>query len=90
MRESTQRRVRRSVAEWRTICERFARSGLDVAEFCSREQLTISSFKKWYRRCTQKGALSEAFVELVAPAAPPQVWAVEVELPSGVRVRFRG
>ena len=54
MRESTQRRVRRSEAEWRTICERFAHSGLEVAEFCSREQLTVSNFKKWYRRCRRE------------------------------------
>ena len=49
-RESTNGRVRRSLAEWRTICERFARSGLGAEEFCLREKLTVSSFKKWYRR----------------------------------------
>jgi hypothetical protein len=37
MRESTNGRVRRSLAEWRTICERFARSGPGVEEFCLRE-----------------------------------------------------
>jgi len=46
MRESPQRRVRRSVAEWRMICERFAHKGLEVVEFWSREQLTVSNFKK--------------------------------------------
>jgi hypothetical protein len=45
MRGSASGRVQRSLAEWCTLCERFARSGLDVAEFCSREQLTVSSFK---------------------------------------------
>jgi hypothetical protein len=49
-RESTNGRVRHSLAEWRTICERFARSGLGAEEFCLREKLTVSSFKKWYRR----------------------------------------
>ena len=34
MPKSTNGRVRRSLAEWRTLCERFARSGLNVAEFC--------------------------------------------------------
>jgi hypothetical protein len=38
MRVSANRRVRRSQAEWRTLCERFTRSGLEVAEFCSREK----------------------------------------------------
>jgi hypothetical protein len=90
MRVTSNGKVWRSEAEWRTICMRFAQSGLSPKEFCQREVLAVGSFRKWYQRCTGKGALSEAFVELVAPAAPPQVWAVEVELPSGVRVRFRG
>ena len=42
------------------------------------------------QRCAAKGALSEAFVELVPPPAPREPWAVEVELPSGVRLRLRG
>ena len=90
MRVTRNGKVWRSEAEWRTICERFAQSGLEPQEFCQRESLAGGSFRKWYQRCTAKGALSEAFVELVTPAAPPQGWAVEVELPSGVRVRFRG
>ena len=90
MRVTSNGKVHRSVAEWQTICERFVKSGLGPKEFCQREALALGSFRKWYQRCTQKGALSEAFVELVTPAAPPQVWAMEVELPSGVRVRLRG
>lgn len=90
MRVTANGKVWRSEAEWRTICARFAQSGLGPKEFCQREAIAVGSFRKWYQRCTAKGALSEAFVELVAPAAPSQVWAVEVELPSGVRVRFRG
>ena len=64
MRESPQRGVRHSLAEWRTICEQFARSGLGVEEFCLREQLTVSNFKKWYRRCLKEPQSSQ-FVELV-------------------------
>ena len=66
MRENAQRRVRRNLAEWRTICERFARIGLEVAEFCSREQLTVSSFKKWYRRCRREDQQGNQFIELVS------------------------
>jgi hypothetical protein len=54
MRESPQRGVRHSLAEWRMICERFAHSGFEVVEFCSREQSTVSNFKKWYRRCRRE------------------------------------
>ena len=84
MRVTSTGKVWRSEAEWRTLCERFAKSGLGPREFCQRESIAVGSFRKWYQRCTEKGALSEAFVELVAPSTQPQVWAVEVELPSGV------
>lgn len=90
MRVTSNGKVWRSEAEWRAICERFAKSGLDQKEFCQREAIAAGSFKKWYPRCTQGRAQAEAFVELVAPAAQPQVWAMEIEFPSGVRVRFRG
>jgi len=90
MRVTSNGKVRRSEAEWRAICERFVQSRLGPKEFCQREALAVGSFRKWYQRCTQKGALSEAFVELVAPPVPQEPWAVEVELPSGVRLRVRG
>jgi len=90
MRVTSNGKVCRSKAEWRAICTRFAQSGLGPKEFCQREAIALGSFKKWYPRCTEGRAQAEAFVELVTPAAQSQVWAVEVELPSGVRVRFRG
>jgi len=90
MRVTSNGKVWRSEAEWRTICERFTKSGLGPKEFCHREAIALGSFKKWYQRCAENGAQREAFVELLTPAAQSQVWAVEVELPSGVRVRFRG
>lgn len=90
MRVTSNGKVRRSVAEWRTICERFAKSGLGPQEFCQREAIALGSFKKWHQRCTESGGQAGAFVELIAPPIQRDVWAVEVELPSGVRVRFRG
>jgi len=90
MPKSTNGRVRRSLAEWRTLCERFARSGLDVAEFCSREQLTLSSFKKWYRRCREGEPQGSQFIELVPPPAARGRWEVEVALPNGTRLHLRG
>ena len=67
-RESTNGRVRRSLAEWRTLCERFARSGLGAEEFCLREKLTVSSFKKWYRRSLGEEQQGNPFIELVPPS----------------------
>ena len=90
MRVTSNGKVWRSEAEWRTICERFAQSGLGPKEFCQREAIALGSFKKWYQRGTKNGAQREAFVELVSPPVRSEVWAVEVELPSGVRVRLRG
>lgn len=90
MRESTNGRVRRSLTEWRTICERFARSGLGAEEFCHREKLTISSFKKWYRRCRGEEQQGSPFIELVPPPMAVGQWEVEVALPNGTRLRLRG
>ena len=90
MRESTQRGVRHSLAEWRTICEQFARSGLGIEEFCLREKLTVSNFKKWYRRCRRERQQSSQFIELVPPATVAGRWEVEVSLPNGTRLHLRG
>jgi len=90
MRESTQKRVRRSLAEWRTICEQFARSGLGVEEFCLREQLTVSNVKKWYRRCRREDQQGSQFIEVVPPAMGTGRWGVEVSLPNGARLHLRG
>jgi hypothetical protein len=83
MPKSTNGRVRRSLAEWRTLCERFARSGLDVAEFCSRAQLTLSSFKKWYRRYRGEEQQGGQFIEVVPPPIAVGRWEVEVALSNG-------
>ena len=41
MRVMSNGKVRRSVTEWRTICERFAQSGLGPKEFCQREAIAL-------------------------------------------------
>ncbi len=90
MRVSTKGRVRRSAAEWRTLCERFARSGLGVAEFCAREAITESRFKKWYQRSQGAAPPKGQFIELVPAVPGAGRWEVELELPSGARLRLRG
>ena len=90
MRVTSNGKVRRTVAEWQTICERFAKSGLGQQEFCQREAIPVGSFKKWYQRCLTQPAQKAAFVELVAAPARNEAWAVEVEFPSGIRLRLRG
>jgi hypothetical protein len=90
MRVTKSGKVRRSAAEWRAIGERFVQSRLRPKEFCQREAIALGTFKKWYPRCMASGAQPAAFVELVSPAVVREPWAVELELPSGARLRLRG
>ena len=80
---------RRSAAEWHGIIERYRQSGQGINEFCAQEGLTVGTFELWYRRhraAHRKGQ----FVEVTAPSVAASPWAVEVELPNGVRLRVRG
>jgi hypothetical protein len=85
------RRIRRSEAEWTEILSRFAASDLTVREFCRRERVSLSSFQRWRSRL---GSVSPAeFVELVpttAVAEPMPAWSLDIALPNGVQLRFRG
>ena len=90
MRVTSNGKVRRSEAEWRAICERFVQSRLGPKEFCQREAIALGTFKKWYPRYTESSLQPGAFVEVISQPVRSEGWAVEVELPSGVRVRCRG
>jgi hypothetical protein len=81
-------RVRRDVAEWREVLERFERSGLSRQAFCRREGIARTSLENWQRKL-RSGAVP-GFVELTSPQGKPEGWAVEVELPNGVVLRVRG
>jgi hypothetical protein len=83
-------RVQRSAAEWRAIIARYERSGAKQAEFCTREGIALHGFKKHYRRRQVVEAPAGAFVEVQPPAGEPESWAVELEFPSGLRLRVRG
>jgi hypothetical protein len=90
MRVTRNGKVWRSEAEWRTICARYGQSGLGVAQFCAREQLAVSSFQMWYRRCQQRASGPGQVIELAAAPPTPGGWEVELELPNGARLRLRG
>ena len=83
-------RVRRSRKEWKTILRRFESSGLAVQEYCRREGLPLSSFQRWRSRLSA-GTAAE-FVELTPSLSESATsgWALEVTLPHGVRLQFRG
>jgi hypothetical protein len=82
--------VQRSAAEWRGIIERYRQSGLGMKEFCAQEGLTLRTFEEWYRRQRRAERGKGQFVEVKPPVMTTGPWAVEVELPSGVRLRLRG
>jgi len=82
--------VQRSATEWREIIERYRQSGLGMKEFCAQEGLTLRTFEEWYRRQRRAAPGKGQFVEVKPPVPTAELWAVEVELPNGVRLRLRG
>ncbi len=87
MRGTAKGKAWRSEAEWRTICGRFAQSGLGVAEFCAREKLALSSFQTWDCRCRGAGRWKGQFIAVVPVAAGAGRWSGPA---SGTRLHLRG
>jgi hypothetical protein len=81
---------RRRAAEWHGSIERYRQSGQGITEFCAQEGLTVSTFELWYRRQRRAEHRLGQFVEVTAPSVAASPWALEVELPNGVRLRVRG
>jgi len=84
-------RVRRTEKQWTKILRRFESSGEGSRQFCRREGLALSSLQRWRQRLGTTSATR--FVELV-PGGPAEAtamsWSLEVSLPHGVSLRFRG
>ena len=85
-------KVRRTKDEWREILARWKRSGVAPEEFCRKQDLRLSSFRRWQERLDNDSARMQ-FVALTpeepaATTAPP--WVLEVTLPNGVQLRFQG
>ena len=86
-------RTQRSAEQWRSIIRRFDQSGLQPNDFCRRESLARSTFDLRRRRMSQ-GTPSSGFVELKQSPqdinATADSWTLEVDLPGGVHLCFRG
>jgi hypothetical protein len=80
----------RSAAQWSEIIARYRQSGLGRQDFCAAEGLVPRTFAKWERRCRRKEGTKGQFVAVASPLGGSGPWAVEVELPNGVRLRVRG
>ena len=82
--------VQRSAAQWSEIIARYRQSRLGSRDFCAAEGLVPRTFEKWERRLRRKEGAKGQFVELASLSSVSSPWAVEVELPNGVRLRVRG
>jgi hypothetical protein len=81
---------RRSAAEWRGLIERYRQSGLGINECCAQAGVRVRTFEQWYRRTRRAEQRTGQFVEVKPLGTAAGPWAVEVELPNGVRLRLRG
>lgn len=82
--------IQRSAAQWSEIITRYRQSGLGSRQFCEAEGVTLRTFEKWYRRIRRNETSKGKFLEVPAPVSASGPWAVEVEFPTGVRLRVRG
>jgi hypothetical protein len=82
--------VPRSAAQWREIIARYRQSGLGSRQFCEVEGLVPRTFAKGERRLRRQEGKKGQFVAVPTPHAEQGPWAVEVEFPTGVRLRVRG
>jgi hypothetical protein len=80
----------RSAAQWSEIIARYRQSGMGSRDFCAAEGLVPRTFAKWERRLRRKEGTKGQFVAVTSPLGGSGPWAVEVELPNGVRLRVRG
>ena len=80
--EQKERQWRQRIAQWQS-------SGLSVAAFCARHDLTTANFYAWRRTLQRRVAPQTPFVpvQLVADPAPPPACPLEVVLAAGRVVR---
>ena len=75
---------------WHQRLQRFRHSGLSVADFCDREEVSVASFYAWKRRLHDNAAPASAppgFVP-VRVLPPAHRAPVELVLPSGFVLRL--
>ncbi len=90
MRVERKRQVKRTKSQWQAIIKKFEQSDLTIKDFCIRESLVLSTFKRWQQNLSDK--LPAQFVDLSprSTPVPPTGWELEIKLPNGVHLQFRG
>jgi hypothetical protein len=84
------KRARRTRDDWHRLVKRFDASGLSQKEFCHHEALNENTFRLWRSRLRAADPTVVPFMELLPVPAPETPWTMELELPSGVKLRLRG
>jgi len=91
-------RIRRTEPEWKEIIDRFGKSGLLIAEFCEKEEISRSAFASWKKKLGAVRKKAPSFVEItnaakrrpsIQPLASSQT-SFELALPGGVTLRWQG
>jgi hypothetical protein len=72
-------------AYWRGLVERQAKSGLSIARFCEREDVSTASFYNWRRRLAEEADEQPAFVPV--RVQPDGGSALEIVLTGAVTIR---
>lgn len=91
MRTMQNGRIRRTKSEWKKIIHKFLESGLNAKEFCRREKLDPVNLARWRRQVASPPAAK--FVPVIPQVPEPPTgssWELEVSLPGGVHLQFRG
>ncbi len=62
-------RIRRTAPEWREIIDRFSTSGLGIAAFCEKEEISRSAFASWKKKLSggRKMGKSSAILAFSCP-----------------------
>ena len=89
-------KVFRSKEEWLELFGRQEESGLSPGAFCESEGISYSSFHKWRRPLIPEsssevgGSFVELSPKLVSKSLFKSIELIELELPSGLKLRIGG
>ena len=84
------RQTKRTEAEWKAIFKKHTRSGLTIREFCRRECLVQSTFKRWQQNLGEKTPAQFVDLSPASESAGRSSWEFAITLPNGVQLQFRG
>jgi len=82
--------MKKSRAEWESIVEAQAMSGLSQSAYSEREGVSLSSFQYWRGKLLKEKQAEPGFVEVPSLKELSRRGEIELELPHGIVLRLRG